>query len=110
MKTPYAERLPILRSVAREHGYALALHGSGERDLDLIAVPWTATASRATVLVEALRVSIDGFIIHDDAACSHDFTRRNPEPKPHGRLAWAIHLHDPGGRLYVDLSVMPRRK
>jgi hypothetical protein len=96
MKKPYAERLPILRTVAREHGYALGLHGSGERDLDLIAAPWTEDASEAEVLVEALRVSINGVVAEPP---SHI--------KPHGRRAWLIYLHLDGSRLYVDLSVMP---
>jgi hypothetical protein len=96
VKEAYAERLPILRATARQHGYALGLHGSGERDLDLIAVPWIDEPSSPEILVEALRGSIDGFMV-----------RHEPHPKPHGRLTWAIHLHDPCGRLYVDLSVMP---
>lgn len=107
MKWQYEQRLPTLQMVARSHGYALGVHGSGERDLDLIAAPWVADASAPDVLVEALRAAIDGFIIHDQDAEAGDYTRRNPHPKPHGRLAWAIHLHDPGGRLYIDLSVMP---
>jgi hypothetical protein len=107
MKRAYKQRLPILRAVARSHGYALGLHGSGERDLDLIAAPWVESASPGAVLVEALRASIDGFIIHNPNAEVGDYTRRNPHPKPHGRMAWAIHLHDPQGRLYIDVSVMP---
>lgn len=96
MKEPYAQRIPILRATAREHGYALGLHGSGERDLDLIAVPWTEQASAVDILIEALRASINGFL-------------HNPLPyhKPHGRRVWVIYLHAPGSRLYVDLSVMP---
>ena len=29
-----------LRAVAREHGYALTEHGSMQRDIDLVAIPW----------------------------------------------------------------------
>ena len=37
----YAAALyPDLAEIAREHGYALAVHGSLARDFDLIAVPW----------------------------------------------------------------------
>lgn len=107
MKEQYAQRLPILRETARKHGYALGLHGSGERDLDLIAAPWVENASPPDVLIEALRACIDGYIINVDDDDPGDYTRRNPEPKPHGRLAWAIHLHCPCGRLYLDVSVMP---
>lgn len=95
MKEPYAQRLPVLREAAKAHGYALAFHGSGERDLDLIAAPWVEEASEAEVLIEALRASIDG-------------VAAGPYIKPHGRRAWLIYLHLEGSRLYVDLSVMPK--
>jgi len=111
MKEPYAHLLPILRQVAREHGYALGFHGSGERDCDLIAAPWVEDASDAEVLIEALRVAMNGHIsqsLNDDP---HDFMQRNPQPKPHGRLAWAIRPLDdnPEARLYFDISVMPKK-
>ena len=104
----YQEMLPALRAVARTHGYALGFHGSGERDLDLIAVPWADGASSADVLVEALRVAIHGHIAQVGADGA--FLGREPIVKPHGRLAWAIRPLDnnPDAALYVDLSVMPR--
>ncbi len=107
MKKTYAACLPDLRRIAREHGYALGLHGSGERDLDLIAVPWIEDAIPPENLVEKLRAVIGGFIINVEDADRGDYTRRNPQPKPHGRLAWAIRFDDPEGRLYIDLSIMP---
>jgi hypothetical protein len=47
-----------LRAVARQHGYALALHGSLGRDVDLLAVPWVESAVSADALVEALRAGL----------------------------------------------------
>ena len=108
MKEQYAAILPELRTVARAHGYALALHGSGMRDLDLIAVPWIEDAAADTVLVEALRACVGGFITNDPDAQVGDYTRRSPESRPHGRLAWAIYLFISNGSLYIDLSVMPK--
>lgn len=29
-----------LRDIAREHGYALSVHGSVARDIDIVAIPW----------------------------------------------------------------------
>jgi len=89
----------LLHDRARELGYALTLHGSLARDLDVVAIPWTDEAVSAAALVEALRAKIDGFIVDDPRA-----KEKNPAPKPHGRLGWAIHLMEGG---YVDLSVMP---
>ncbi len=90
---------------ARELGYALALHGSLVRDLDLIAVPWTEDAVSAAELVAAMIEACGGFTINDETADPYDYTRRNPQPKPHGRRSWKIFL---GGSPYIDLSVMPR--
>lgn len=100
-----------IRETARILGYAVAVHGSLTRDVDLIACPWRADAASADDLAAAVIDTIkrlnDGVaIVHNDPhAPIGDYTRRNPEPKPHGRLAWSIHL---GGGPYIDLSVMPR--
>ena len=100
-----------LRNIARRHGYALAVHGSLARDIDLIAAPWTIDASDAATLSEAIRAEAQeitgrtAFWMHDVKADPRDFTRRNPEPKAHGRLGWSIHLAGTG--TYIDLSVMP---
>lgn len=95
----FAMLYPSMRETARELGYALALHGSMARDLDVIAVPWTDDAVAPDQLIAALTASIDGFVVDCDA-------QRNPVQKPHGRLGWAIHLV--GSGTYIDISVMPR--
>lgn len=96
--------LPRVIAAAREKGYALAVHGTLTRDYDFIAVPWIEDACPAEQLIEAIRAACGGFIINDPAAQVHDYTRRSPEPKPHGRIGCAIHL---GRGPYIDLSVMP---
>lgn len=97
----YALLLPLLISVARKKGYALAVHGSMATDLDLIAVPWTEVAATPEDLVETMRAAIGG-VIHDEREHDH-----NPAPKPHGRLAWSIYLQEGRGP-YIDLSITPR--
>lgn len=34
-----------VREVAKRHGWAIGVHGSLKRDIDLIAIPWTEEAS-----------------------------------------------------------------
>ena len=94
----YTLLFPILSNAARECGYALALHGSMARDLDLIAVPWTEQAVPASDLIQRLITACGGFL-HKREAVS------GPELKPHGRLAWTINL---GGGPWLDVSVTPR--
>lgn len=91
-------------AVARSCGYAVAVHGSlrFERDLDLVAVPWTPEAVSADRLVA--RLCEDVPLVESPTAGAA--TARNPEAKPWGRLAWSL-AGCPEHR-YVDLSVAPR--
>lgn len=103
--------LPALKAVARSLGYALGVHGSLSRDIDVIAAPWVPTAVDAPTLAAALRDELErvtgktAFWMDDPSATPGDYTRRNPQARPHGRLAWAIHVAGLG--TYVDLSVLP---
>jgi hypothetical protein len=47
------------RVVARSKGYALAVHGSLARDIDLVAVPWVEEAASAAELAEAVRAAAE---------------------------------------------------
>jgi len=84
-----------LAEVAKECGYALALHGSMRRDLDVVAIPWTEDAVEAEELVRRLLAGSSACLRPNSAIVS----------KPHGRRCWMLHL---GGGPYIDLSVMPR--
>lgn len=100
----YATLYPRMCEVARPLGYALGLHGSMKRDLDVIACPWTEDAAAPEDLVEAIREFIDGFIIQDHTDARHN----SPALRPHGRLAYSIHFGT-GSHFYIDLSIMPRQ-
>jgi hypothetical protein len=86
---------PEWAKIARQHGYALAVHGSLQRDFDLIAVPWVDEVSSPEVLVEAL--------IHKRSA---RVIGGPPSDKPHGRMAYTLSIGY--GECAVDLSFMPR--
>lgn len=106
MKAPnpapaYVAMYPILCEVARAHGYALTIHGTLNRDLDLVAIPWTDEAAPAEELIAAIRTRAQLFKFPD----GHPIL--DGEAKPHGRTAWTIPLM---GDTFVDLSVMPRRE
>ncbi|MCE9566374.1 MAG: hypothetical protein K8U57_30490 [Planctomycetes bacterium] len=102
-----------LREKARALGYALAVHGTLMRDIDLIACPWTDDAVEAKTLAEELRKVAEKVNPVGVAFCKDRMHADNPQffddgcpgMKPHGRLAWSFHL---GGGPYIDLSVMPR--
>lgn len=105
----YAERLiPGLREAAREVGYALGVHGSLARDIDLIACPWTSEAVSAFELAKAIQDKATE-IIGQTMLLPHEsgsyFLAGSPGAKAHERRGWTFHL--PGGP-YIDLAVMPR--
>lgn len=85
-----------IRKVARTHGYAVGLHGSTQRDLDLIACPWEESASDPERLIEAIEQETG-------LTC----LRHNVE-KPHGRLGFLLYGAATLNGYPVDLSVMPR--
>lgn len=94
----HAALLPSLVQVGVDCGYAVAVHGSLRRDLDIIAVPWVKWAVPAKELVGLLAKACGGKVIDE------------PSKHPHGRLSVQIHLgeliqgpynSDP----YIDISV-----
>lgn len=89
---------PQLAIRAKELGYALTLHGSIQRDLDVVAVPWIKESVDPIVLVTELCKIFDVNVNHP---------LNKPEIKPHGRLAYSIPLW---WGAYIDLSVIPPRE
>lgn len=95
----YATLYPGLCEIAREKGYALAIHGSLQQDLDLIAVPWRDDCYFPDALATAFKE-------HLEACLGEGFDTNNPEEKPHGRIAYNLYM-DNGAK--VDLSIIRPR-
>lgn len=83
------------RRTAIDCGYALALHGSMESDMDLIAVPWVDEPQPVETLVSRLSDCLGQTIWKD-----HHF--KNAGAKPHGRQVYTLRIH---GNWYIDLSI-----
>lgn len=82
-----------IRALAKEKGYAVGVHGTLERDLDLIAAPWTDTACPPQELAEHIAQGINGSVVHFS-------------DKPLGR--WSCNIQIDGWFKLIDLSVAPR--
>lgn len=90
----YAAALyPQLAELFREHGYALAVHGSLARDMDLIAVPWARDVSPHEKVLEAITSTFAVKMIGESTG------------KEHGRRAWTLSIGF--GECSVDISFMP---
>lgn len=90
-----------LRERAKMLGYALTVHGSLERDIDLVAVPWTDMASQYPP--EALAASLRQ-VVEKLYGVGLEVGPNQAHPKPHGRLCWSWWLRS---WTYIDLSVIP---
>lgn len=103
----YVALYPMLVQVAKRHGYALAVHGSVARDFDLIAVPWIEEASEPLTLIKAFKKATRTVVHHEEF--DHLVKDCQPTQKPHGRLAYSLHVTNSGmyGG-YLDISVMPK--
>lgn len=99
----YAQMLPKIKAAAKSLGYALAIHGTMTRDLDILAVPWIEEAKSPKELVDAIQQAVGGYVIGDLA--DRGKISEEPTKQPHGRLSWNICW---GGKPFIDLSVMPR--
>lgn len=104
----YRAILPNLITEARYYGYALGVHGSLRRDLDLIAVPWTEEHADKDDLARGLQ----------EAACGLWEEKYYWGPKPCGRIAASFPIcwterSDAFPREtnlgHIDLSIMPAR-
>ena len=96
----YTTALPKIRAAARELGYAIGLHGSMTRDLDLMAVPWVDEHGTKDDLAAAVQY----------AACGMTASSFAWHEKPCGRIAtslcicWTADKRPSAG--HIDLSVM----
>ena len=83
----------LIKELARDIGYAVGLHGSMKRDVDLIAVPWTEDAAPADALIAHLANILKANVLGHSV-------------KPHGRVAWSLQID--GWVKVIDISVCPR--
>lgn len=90
--------LPPVREVARFNGYAIAVHGSLKRDIDLVAVAWTDQAKPVDKLVKAICGAVSGVL-------GNCFQLGELKQMPHGRVACI--LAHPGFAGEIDLSIIP---
>ena len=84
---------PGLAKITREHGYALAIHGTLGRDMDLICVLWVENPSKPQAVVDAIT---NEYALTQTSGWT---------TKLHNRLVTIISVSF--GECYIDLSFMP---
>lgn len=103
----YAVCLKGMQEIAKEHGYNLMVHGSMNRDMDLVAVAWVDNPSEHLFLIHAL--------------CDYLGVYKLSEAKDYGysvlgggRHSYVINLNRGSNfngyldeQYYIDLSITP---
>ena len=96
----YISIIPDVIAVARKSGYAIGVHGSLTRDLDLIGAPWIKRCVKPITLVKRLAKALDAYY--------------NPEGtvRPHGRISYLIYFkirENIPPHAYIDLSIYQKQ-
>lgn len=107
----YAIMFEPLKAIAIKYGYNLVLHGSLNRDMDLIAIPWVAEIGSVSEMINEFCEYVGGELNEDCTNTTY-----------HGRKWYVIDIYRGGykqgsgfSRLtytedpqyYIDISVIP---
>lgn len=93
----YSILWPSMRKAAIDLGWALALHGSLENDMDIMGMPWTEDCKSHQELAKAISDCLGDTVWREHRLTPH-YT------KPHGRVVYTMSI---GGSWHIDLSIMP---
>lgn len=115
----YAFYFEVLKEIAKEYGYNIVLHGSMNRDLDLIAIPWQQEIKPYLPMIEQFAETLGGAILAESEEDRNEFAKIY-----HGRRNYVININrdlvmkyngmgktqienysDP--QYYIDISVTP---
>jgi hypothetical protein len=114
----YAFYFDVIKEIGMEYGYNIVLHGSMNRDLDLIAIAWQETIGDKMKMLNRIAEAIGGHILFQT-----DEDRKRFKDKFHGRESWVININrtikakydgmvtefiehdDP--QHYIDISIIP---
>lgn len=96
--------LPSMRRTAKDVGYAITVHGSLNRDIDMVAIPWV---EHGVADPDELVRRISGAIAGVTGRCYH---RDEWTQKPQGRVAKILMIWCGENSANLDLSVMPAAK
>lgn len=105
----YAMCFEKLMEIARDMGYNLLISGSMNRDLDLVAVPWSDNPALEMSLIQEFDHYLTGKSMSKKESYMHKIL-------PGGRSSYVINLNrdrDENGtdpQYYLDISITPYMK
>jgi len=114
----FAFYFEVVKEIGLKYGYNIVLHGSMNRDLDLIAIPWQEVIGDKTAMLNEVAETLGGQILVEDEEnfklfrqkfhgreCHVININRTIKAKYHGMVTEFIEHEDP--QYYIDISVIP---
>ena len=98
----YAALWEDIRHAAMDCGWAVALHGSLSRDMDIMAMPWVENATDADTMIRSIVQRCFG-----DSLIAQYGTRCRRGEKPHNRVCYSIPIYED---YYLDISIIESEK
>ncbi len=118
----YAFYFEVIKEIGLKYGYNIVLHGSMNRDLDLILIPWEETIGSKENLIDEISTTIGGQILMQNRSATNKIGDRFSE-KSHGRVVYIININRDfelkynglvcerkdyaDTQYYIDISVLP---
>jgi len=118
----YSYYFEIIKEIGNKYGYNIVLHGSMNRDLDLIAIPWIDDVKDKEEMIDEIAKTIGGILLIQNR------TIENPNGnrfgiRSHGRMTYIININRDieykydgiqsnikeysTPQYYIDISIMP---
>lgn len=117
----YAYYFLALKEIAKDFGYNLVVHGSMNRDLDLIAIPWADDVKPEMEMINAFSEYLIGrrftdpthFLFSELSGGRHNYVislnRGGYRRNEYGEISEPIEFK-PDPQYYIDISVTPNIK
>lgn len=118
----YAFYFEIIKQIGVNYGYNIVLHGSMNRDLDLIAIPWVEKIGDKDEMIDKIAELIGGVVMMQNRSVNNIEGDRFSTTH-HGRINYLININrdfeyyfdgtsatikdysDP--QTYIDISIIP---
>ena len=88
----YAFYFEVIKEIGFKYGYNIVLHGSLNRDLDLICLPWITEIQDVDTMIDEIATTLGGQVMMQNREVNNlDGDRFSL--KPHGRKAYIININ-----------------
>ena len=88
----YSFYYELIKEVSRDSGYNILVHGSMNRDLDLLIVPWENDLGDIEKLIDDIATIIGGEVMMQNRSVENEIGYRYSD-KPHGRRCYIININ-----------------